>query len=612
MTELLISNFSLGWQNRAGHEFMKAQALFVGKDISQEELGVISCRRLNKENAFFTTLNSGSSPGTSTKFEDLHQVDVEGIGKRLILFRQGQSLWCWNSATNAAREISSTMAQKHVQYALMQPVLSTKSYLFVTDGTVMLADNGTEAVTWGIDPPDGIVTSRISPSTGGLSAGDYKYVYTFYDGVTGSESDPSPVSAELTATTGQAIDLSNIQISANSRVKARKIYRTIAGGGTHYLVATISDNVSTSFTDKIADNNLTLEATMDQGVPRSGNLVLAYKSVLLLSGDPSFPNIVYFSRDFLPDNWPSDQFITIGTADDQILNMIELSGTVYFMQTSGIRRLLGTTAESFTSDETASHVGTAAPWSAVRGPDGIYFLGHDGVYKFDGRSSTRISDVIGKIFSKTASDLHEIVDFDQVFDKAIGASLISKYFLILPMKGTTGATVNKLLEYDAVDNSWFLHNLSLDGIFADTGRGELYGSMVDTGDSTQYMVYDLLGFGSSSVDTPSPEAVTKSFSIVEPGSFDLSSSGVVGRRKGGAAVDWLRKYRFDALGDWTVTFYLDGQEVHEVSFTGLTALDRYKWRDFPDNLKGILFYAKFVANGSPQPSTHTVRALEIR
>ena len=48
-------------------------------------------------------------------------------------------------------------------------------------------------------------------------------------------------------------------MSSAPSVIARKIYRTKAGGSTYWLLATIADNTTTTYTDTAADASLTDE-----------------------------------------------------------------------------------------------------------------------------------------------------------------------------------------------------------------------------------------------------------------------------------------------------------------------------------------------------------------
>ena len=602
MNPITITGFALGIQNRASQEQMKGEALYYARDLSLEALGSVTCRRLNEYYGEFSGLS------TTTPIKDFYQVDVEGVNKRLVYYRIGANLYCYNSSSNVTRTVSTAMTGARVYYAPLKPILSDVTYIYITDGTTMLADNGSSAITWGIGYPTGSVFIQALSITGALSAGAYKYVYTFYDAVTGSESDPSPAGAPLTVSANQSIEISNIQTASNARVTARRLYRTIANGGSYYLVATIPDNSSTTFIDTIADTAISVLGSTDQGEPPTASIVTGFRTMLMLTGDSNYPNRVYYSMPDRPDNWPSTNYIDAGSSDDEIIAMVEWEGKMYFVQSAGIAGLEGTSADNFVPYKTRSLTGSAAGATAVATYDGIYFLGFDGIYRFDGGKSVKISDAIDKCFGPTPGTLYDVVDYTQVVTEAVGKFFQGRYYIVLPMKDTTGAVANKLWAYDLTDKYWLMHNMDLDDLFADEGRGELYGTMLKYGSTTDYMVYKIMNVSTSLVDEPDLRFVTKSYSL----SGEILGTTPEGTLQRVHAIGWVRRYRLEATGSWTVSFYLDGQLVHSQTHTSLTDATNYAWYDLPGKLKGVYLYAIVDSIGSPRPDSHTFSTIEVR
>lgn len=89
----------------------------------------------------------------------------------------------------------------------------------------------------------------------GVLTGVYRYAFTFV-----TAAGETKIGPEVTVTlASQEGSLSNIPLgNAVSGVTARKMYRTVAGGasGTEKLVATISDNTTTTTIDNLADGSL--------------------------------------------------------------------------------------------------------------------------------------------------------------------------------------------------------------------------------------------------------------------------------------------------------------------------------------------------------------------
>ncbi len=100
------------------------------------------------------------------------------------------------------------------------------------------------------------LTASIIASSGNIDIGDHRYIVTYVTPI--GETDKGSYSNTITTSTGnQQISLTNIPISSDYRVTARKIYRTKIGGIYNiYLLATINDNTTTTYTDNISDAGL--------------------------------------------------------------------------------------------------------------------------------------------------------------------------------------------------------------------------------------------------------------------------------------------------------------------------------------------------------------------
>jgi hypothetical protein len=90
----------------------------------------------------------------------------------------------------------------------------------------------------------------------------------------------------------QQVNLTNIPTGTSGVVTARKIYRTKAGGSTagpFYLVATIADDTTTSYTDNIADASLGAAASDINTSEGAGQLQIA--GITMLQADPASGNL---------------------------------------------------------------------------------------------------------------------------------------------------------------------------------------------------------------------------------------------------------------------------------------------------------------------------------
>jgi hypothetical protein len=111
-------------------------------------------------------------------------------------------------------------------------------------------------------PSAGMSASPVSGS--GLGTGIYQYAVTFLS--QGGETPPSPLTQVTTTTGNQKVSLLSIPPGPNTTllpgtatnmVIGRNLYRTPVGGSTLYLLATLQDNSTSSYSDTTADATLT-------------------------------------------------------------------------------------------------------------------------------------------------------------------------------------------------------------------------------------------------------------------------------------------------------------------------------------------------------------------
>ncbi len=112
--------------------------------------------------------------------------------------------------------------------------------------------------------PPGAGPNAAAVAGAGLSIGTYKYAVTFLS--QGGETPPSPLTSVNTTNGNQQVQLSNIPIGSTitatpgiavNNVIGRNLYRSIAGGNTLFLLATLPDNVTIAYNDNATDSALT-------------------------------------------------------------------------------------------------------------------------------------------------------------------------------------------------------------------------------------------------------------------------------------------------------------------------------------------------------------------
>lgn len=112
-------------------------------------------------------------------------------------------------------------------------------------------------------PGSGMLASTVVGT--GLNVGSYQYAVTFL--TQGGETTPSPLTTVTTSSGSQKVNLSAIPLgptqallagsaTVSNSVIGRALYRTTAGGTTLALLATLSDNATTTYSDTLPDSSL--------------------------------------------------------------------------------------------------------------------------------------------------------------------------------------------------------------------------------------------------------------------------------------------------------------------------------------------------------------------
>jgi hypothetical protein len=108
-----------------------------------------------------------------------------------------------------------------------------------------------------LSPPEKPVAALAGAGAGNVDDGKHYYAVSFYDDT--NETEKGYLSLPLTVTDktsdGQ-VSLSSIPVDLRGIATKRRLYRTEAGLTSFKLLATINDNVTTTYTDNTADANL--------------------------------------------------------------------------------------------------------------------------------------------------------------------------------------------------------------------------------------------------------------------------------------------------------------------------------------------------------------------
>jgi len=162
------------------------------------------------------------------------------------------------------------------------------------------------------------------------------------------------------------------------------------------------------------------------------------------------------------------------------------------------------------------------------------------------------------------------------------------------MKGLSVTT--NIIAFDVFNQTWVQHSIDAESLTSDRGRGRVYASLIIS--TNLYSMYELFTSTTNTDDSAVPDVVTKSFQIVDGDSRN--------------AVGWVRRFRVDCVGDWTLYFYVDGELEHTQALTSQTSSTRYQWYDFEPQIKGRYMCVRILGTGTPTPTSHVFNELEIQ
>lgn len=247
---------------------------------------------------------------------------------------------------------------------------------------------------------------------GGGMQGTYKYKVTFRNSTTGNRSNGSPAAMVARDVNRGYASLSNIPTSGDSQVDQREIWRTVGNGNRFFKIATIDDNVTTTFDDEVADFSgidetaskdpddvqvmTNLELPLDNAVPDSDfdDFLIDRVTAFWIKTDSGR---IWFSPVGRPES--KKGFINVGDQGDPLQRLVSWNGQRWCFGQQKVYRIDGT--DPYIAREISGVVGvlSASRRTVVPTPFGIVYQAPDGVRIFNGTSSTLIAfEAVGKLF----------------------------------------------------------------------------------------------------------------------------------------------------------------------------------------------------------------------
>lgn len=228
-------------------------------------------------------------------------------------------------------------------------------------------------------------------------AGTYSYKVTFVN-KQGHESNASAQSANFTLTAGRSnLSVTNIPVSADNQVIARKLYRTVADGSLWIFVDRIEDNVTTTYNDVIADESLGSltppeagDISIDNSPPPPMGIIKYWKRTMFGAGDPENPTLLFWSNSDGVEGWPQ---LNNSVLDAKITAIYESYSSLIVETELGKWQVSGDSPD-FRTDKIINNIGCVGRRAAGETRVDGWAIDRDGMRLYDANNPVKISEPI--------------------------------------------------------------------------------------------------------------------------------------------------------------------------------------------------------------------------
>lgn len=537
----IFNSFEKGLNNHASPYVVGENQCSIAQNLRfNNSYGTIAKRK--------SVLNYGTI-GSSAAVNGLHRY-YKSDGTKKLLAASSTKLYVGDDSTGTFTTIR-------------QGLTDGKRWQFSTYKDIAIMSNGSDATlkydgqtittadTVGARSASTLATSLGAPfaeiaAGANLDASSwYTWRTAFYDGST-YKYITNRSNALQTGATNRAALLEDIPLGP-AGTTIRYIFRTeglasqaaAEAATSYYQVVAIADNTTRTYTDNILDATILADPaptwiTVSAGVnatPPTGKYNLIHKERLFVSGNNTNPSDIYWSDTFNPDYFDPVDYASIRKNDGDAITFIrEQLGVLTIGKTNTIQKYYtdGDVVD-WSASAPLSFVGCPAPYSVANTPVGIFYIGRDGIYNFNGQYSTLVSDAV----SQTIRDILEIT-----LDTTWGVWFKNEYQLAYTAR-STGATYNdRVLVYDTTRDAYEIDtkNVNCFATFSSgTDFGILYEGASDTTGkvfaqetSTPILIKNLMSEMDSGTHADTDTTGTETAPILSLGSSDTIDGGSVG------------------------------------------------------------------------------------
>lgn len=229
------------------------------------------------------------------------------------------------------------------------------------------------------------------------SGAEYTYRFTYVTRY-GHESNAGPPTRIIKTTAARdEINLTDIPVSSDDQVIARRIYRTVNGGVLHTFLDVINNNTTTTYTDTTADTGLADtsaplvgDVNDDNSPPSPCGIVKKWKRTIFLAGFPDRPEVVGYSEDDEPESYPTLNEVRL---DSKITAMYETYSGFVIETELGKWQVTGDNPD-FRFDKVIANIGCVGRRAAGEARIGGWAVDREGMRLYDLNNPIKISEVI--------------------------------------------------------------------------------------------------------------------------------------------------------------------------------------------------------------------------
>lgn len=295
----------------------------------------------------------------------------------------------------------------------------------------------------------------------GVLTGEYRYRVTFAirdsSGNVLTESPYSDIAGPITLSAND-VDLSSIPTSGTSGVNARRIYRSTNGGVDFFLLTTIADNVTTTYTDNASDFDLALLPlghTLGNapGVDSTDRLrLIASWKDRLWASPLDAPDRVHYTENRVSHAWGASQFITIKPVGADLVGVTAFAvrrDDLVVGKRRSVWILRGTPPDTIEAIQIFEGPGPLSQDATIVVQDVVYYLAEDGVYRISGAGVARISEAA----------VHPWFTTEDFFNRGMFESATMTWnpltnALELHLAAAGATTLNRWVTYDLKRQQW--------------------------------------------------------------------------------------------------------------------------------------------------------------